>query len=120
MPRPKIQKMVCCRPEFTNFHPSNMNGDFEVIMMSVEEYEVIRLIDYQQLSQEECALQMKVSRPTVQLLYASARKKIGKMFVNGAMIKIEGGNYQICNEINCKFMHTGCRGRGHGRNSNNL
>ncbi|MFA6865992.1 MAG: DUF134 domain-containing protein [Clostridia bacterium] len=117
MPRPKIQKMVCRRPDFNNFHPGKMNENSLIIVMSLEEYEVIRLIDNKQLSQEECALQMQVSRPTVQLLYSSARKKISSMLVEGAMIKIEGGNYQICNDPNCEFMQGGCRCHGRGRNN---
>ena len=86
-------------PEITRFYCKNETTGNELVL-TVEEYEVIRLIDIEDLSQEECALQMEVSRPTVQLLYNKARKKIACFIVNGGKLLIEGGSYKVCN--NCK------------------
>lgn len=65
------------------------------MVMKVEEYECIRLIDYMACTQEECARQMGVSRATVQTLYAEARKKLARFLVEGLTLQIEGGDYFI-------------------------
>ena len=66
--------------------------------MTVEEYETIRLIDLEGLTQEECAESMNVAQTTVQRIYNDARRKLAHSLVNGAVLKIEGGNYKLCDE----------------------
>jgi predicted DNA-binding protein (UPF0251 family) len=97
MPRPRKWRKVCCLPESDTFGPLNEDRkDREIIIMSVEEYETIRLIDLEGLTQEECAKNMNVARTTVQRIYNDARKKNAQSLVNGAIIKIEGGDYKVC------------------------
>lgn len=99
MARPKKWRRVCGLPKRNLF--GTLNGsrqDCEIITMTVEEYETIRLIDLEGLMQEECAERMKVARTTVQKIYNDARKKIADALVNGHMLKIEGGDYIVCNE----------------------
>lgn len=67
-----------------------------VVVMTVEEYETIRLIDRQGFSQEECGNYMHIARTTVQQIYADARKKLADALVDGAPLRIEGGNYRLC------------------------
>ena len=69
------------------------------ICISVDEYETLRLIDKEGLSQEECGEQMEVARTTVQQIYNNARRKIAEALVEGAAIKIEGGDYRLCDGI---------------------
>lgn len=64
--------------------------------MTVEEYETIRLIDLEGLTQEECSEIMEVARTTVQRIYNDARRKLADSLVNGAVLKIEGGDYRLC------------------------
>lgn len=71
----------------------------EAIQMTVVEFETIRLIDYEGLSQEECGEIMDVARSTIQRIYNNARKKIADSMVNGKPLKIQGGNYKLCDEI---------------------
>lgn len=101
MPRPKKCRKVCCLPKINEFNP--VGGSHHCIVLTVDEYETIRLIDKEDFSQEECAQYMKVARTTVQMVYNSARKKIAIALVEGYSVRIEGGTYILCDgkEIQC-------------------
>lgn len=97
MARPVKLRKVCCLPEDSKFGPLGSSSDSsDYINMEIDEYEVIRLIDLEGFSQEECAEQMHVSRPTVQRIYMEARKKLAESLVNGKVLFIEGGEYLLC------------------------
>lgn len=101
MPRPQRCRMVCSLPQAEEFGPiGSAHTDNYRTTMSVDEYEVIRLIDLVGLTQEQCAAQMKVARTTVTGIYERARQKIADALVNGKRLVIEGGNYQICTAPN--------------------
>lgn len=108
MPRPKKFRRVCSLPQVKNFIPSEASGMTETVQMSVEEYEVIRLMDLENFSQDESAERMGVARSTVQRIYDAARKKIADCIVNGKSLKIEGGNYRLCSGEDEKEI-CGCR-----------
>ena len=95
MSRPQKCRRVCAEPRFTEFSPRGVSSR-DVITLSTDEYEVFRLVDYENKTHEECAKQMDISRTTVTEIYDSARKKIAKFLVNGLSLKIQGGNYRIC------------------------
>ena len=62
MPRPRKWRRVCRLPQNTLFGP--LAGiDDGTIVMTVEEYETIRLIDLEGLNQEACAERMHVGPP---------------------------------------------------------
>jgi predicted DNA-binding protein (UPF0251 family) len=67
----------------------------ESLELFLDEYESIRLLDYEGLTQEEAAIKMEVSRPTLTRIYEKARKKIAQAFVEGKMIQIEGGKVEF-------------------------
>lgn len=95
MPRPKRCRRICSEPLNSVFYPS-VDNDLEGISLTLDEYEVIRLVDLEGYSHLECAKQMDVSRSTVQEIYESARRKIASFIVYGRKLYIRGGNYQVC------------------------
>ncbi len=97
MPRPRKWRKVCCLPQNNLFGPINeIVETSEIIKMSIEEYETVRLIDLQGFMQEEAAEKMNIARTTVQRIYNDARKKIAQSLVNGLVLLIEGGDYRLC------------------------
>ncbi len=96
MPRPRKWRKVCCLPGSNCFGPLNVPAQESFIIMSVDEYETIRLIDLQGFTQEQCAEQMSIARTTVQHIYSDARKKLADSLVNGKVLRIEGGDFQLC------------------------
>ena len=108
MPRPAKSRKVCRLPENDLFSPQGGENRREVVL-TVDEYETIRLIDRESFSQEECGRYMGIARTTVQQVYTSARQKIAEALVEGLRIRIQGGNYRLCdgNEERCDC--GGCR-----------
>ncbi len=93
MPRPKQFRKIVSPPLMTGFKPFGIpRAQLEEVVLHYDEYEAVRLLDYEGLMQEQAAEKMNVSRPTLTRIYESARKTIAKAFVEGKMIVIEGGN----------------------------
>ncbi len=95
MPRPPRCRRICDAPQVDTFCPNGC-GDSEPILLTLDEYEVIRLVDLEQQTHEQCAVQMDISRSTVQEIYESARRKIAACLVHRKPLHITGGNYRIC------------------------
>lgn len=93
MPRPSKPKRVSGLPRCCEFSGEICKNQAHHIVVSVEEFETVRLIDYLGMTQEECASSMNVSRITVQTLYAEARKKLARFLVEGSRLQIQGGNF---------------------------
>ena len=64
-------------PKCSEFESQSFKNNNRIVL-DIEEYEAIRLMDYMGLTQEESSKQMKVSRATFQALYMDARKKISR------------------------------------------
>ena len=64
-------------------------------MLTVDEFEAVRLTDLEGLNQEETAEQMKVHRSTISRILNSAHRKIADALVNVKAIRITGGNCKI-------------------------
>lgn len=107
MPRPRKCRRVCLMPSSTNFGPLDTDdSERPIISMGVDEFEAIRLIDLEELTQEEAAERMNVARTTAQAIYTSARKKLAECLVSGKDLRIDGGDYRICDE---QMPHCGCQ-----------
>jgi len=64
--------------------------------MTLDEFETIRLLDLEGLTQEQAAMRMDVARTTVQAIYSSARQKLADCLVNEKALTIQGGDYVLC------------------------
>jgi len=86
-------------PAYDSFIPEKASQKKEVVL-TIDEYETIRLIDLEKLTHEQCARQMDISRTTVTQLYETARYKIADSIINGKRLLISGGHYRICDGTN--------------------
>lgn len=114
MSRPRKCRRVCGLPANNAFYPAR--GEYleqDAVILTVEEYETLRLIDHENFSQEECGEYMQVARTSVQLMYNNARKKLAHALVNGLPFRIEGGHYILCSEGGHRRGRRGCHRRNH-------
>lgn len=96
MPRPVRHRRMQRPPLIKGFKPyGGQLRSKEKVVLLMEEYEAIRLMDFEMLTQLEGAKLMDVSRPTFTRIYDSARKKIGKALVLSMQLEIDGGNVQL-------------------------
>ena len=106
MPRPQKCRCVCATPRCAGFLPAEEQSGKDAVVLAVDEYEAIRLIDLVGLTQEECAARMEIARTTVTGIYDSARRKLADALVNGRGLVVRGGNYRLCEGAG-----PGCGGR---------
>ncbi len=119
MPRPSRCRRICAEPEIDGFSPCGIKSAGQVLL-TVDEFEAIRLIDYEKKTHEQCGKQMDISRTTVTEIYERARGKIADCIVNGKELRIVGGNYALCNGSAAKYCgkRCGCRFDFSGKNPN--
>ena len=140
MARNPKERVVSHPPLFTTFKPAGVIGDkLETVVLELDEYEAIRLADYEGLEHEQSAEAMGISRSTFTRLVERARKKMASMLIDGLKLTINGGsihfkeNLYRCVECRhlfraslqeeseqCPLCHSQClvnfaRGFGHGR-----
>jgi predicted DNA-binding protein (UPF0251 family) len=80
--------------------------DLEEVVMSLDEFEALRLADLDALYQEQAAKQMNVSRTTFSRIIDSARRKMADAIVHGKAVRIEGGPIQVAGRRCCR-LHDG-------------
>lgn len=108
MARPTRCRRICGEPTYHSFIPEGIS-DREKIILTVDEYEVIRLIDLEKFTHQECSNQMDISRTTVTEIYSIAREKIADSIVNGKPLVISGGNYRLCDGSAIRYCHKHCK-----------
>ncbi len=108
MARPHRCRRICSRPSYDSFVPEGISCGSPVVL-TLDEYEAVRLIDLEGRTHEQCAKQMDVSRTTVTEIYESARNKIAESLVNGRPLFISGGHYRICDGSAVRYCQKNCR-----------
>jgi predicted DNA-binding protein (UPF0251 family) len=93
--RPKKSRLIEKEPEIKKFSPRGRPGRPDEISVKMEEFEAIRLIDCLGKKQTEAAKEMCVSQQTLSRIIRKARKNLSDAFINGKIIKIQGGKYKV-------------------------
>lgn len=111
-PRSRTPRKVATPPIIKGFKPYGgglKDKSLDAVHLLMEEYEAVRLCDYDHFNHQKAAALMGVSRPTFTRIYASALEKIATSFVQGRGMIIEGGHVYFdsewctCMVCECKF-----------------
>lgn len=115
MARPFKNRMVSGKPGSVVYKPAGVPARvLQWVVLGMDEFESIRLLDHDGLSQEQAAEAMSVSRPTVTRVYSSARKKIAEALTEGKAVLIEGGPVDQIEKLGFDSAGRGQHRRGDG------
>jgi uncharacterized protein len=96
MTRPKCCRKIGCGPDATYFKPRGIPvSSLEEVHLTLDEFEAVKLADYEGLYQEQAAARMTISRQTFGRIIDAAHKKIADALIHGKALKIEGGEVEI-------------------------
>jgi uncharacterized protein len=73
-------------------------SSLEEVVLSLDEFEAIRLADREGLYHEQAAERMKVLRQTFGRIVEAARGKIARVLVEGLSLRIEGGEIEMAEQ----------------------
>ena len=112
MPRPFCHRRIAGQPAASIFKPVGIPmTDLDEVVMTLDEFEAVRLADLGKLYQERAAEQMGVSRPTFSRIVESAHAKIADAIVHGKALRIEGGPVEVdAGPRRCCGIHAPARG----------
>jgi predicted DNA-binding protein (UPF0251 family) len=97
--RPRKCRIIRSTPSARFFKPRGIPlCELQIVTLKDEEWEAIRLADYQHLDQQTAAEQMGISRPTFSRVLASARTTVAKALAEGAALQIGGGDFHHCRD----------------------
>ena len=97
--RPRKYRIVKIDPKISQFSPRGRPGRPDEVELKMDEFEALRLADYQGLNQKEAAKSMHISQQTFSRILAKARNLIAKGITTGSAIRIQGGQYVISSRI---------------------
>jgi len=104
MTRPKYCRKIGCEPGARYYKPQGIHSSaLEEVIITLDEFEALRLADFEGLYQENSAASMNISRQTFGRIIDSARKKIADALVHGKALRIGGGtvSFEENGELNC-------------------
>ncbi|MCU4163997.1 DUF134 domain-containing protein [Carboxylicivirga caseinilyticus] len=109
MPRRRRLRKIVAPPGFKGYKPYGHRPNSKMVELLYEEYEAIKLADYDLLNQLEASKLMGISRATFARIYESARRKIAEALVETKEIKTVYGNahmdenWYVCNQCHARF-----------------
>ncbi|MCX5811749.1 MAG: DUF134 domain-containing protein [Proteobacteria bacterium] len=93
MSRPKKNRCINYFPNSSYFKPKGIPlYQLKEVLLNLDEFEAIRLADYEGLYHEKAAEQMNISRPTFGRILDNARNKVADIIINGKALQIETVN----------------------------
>lgn len=96
MPRPKCHRHIIGVPDEQYFKPRGIPSiELEEIVLHLDEFEAVRLADYEHLYQEQAAEKMNISRQTFGRIIDTAHQKIADVLINGKALRIDGGDFAL-------------------------
>ena len=99
MPRRKRCRNIQGPPACDGFKPRGIPSRFlETVVLTLDEYESIRLADHENLEHEAASERMGISRSVFTRMLDDARKKVAKAIVEGCELLIEGGEYHFAHK----------------------
>jgi len=105
MSRPKYCRHIAGVPDNRYFKPKGIPSSLlDEVVLTLDEYEAIRLADLHGLYQEQAARRMRISRQTFGRIIVSAHRKIADVLIHGKALKIEGGEVSVdqSNPMTCR------------------
>ena len=93
--RPKKVRYIQRMPKIVQFSPRGRPGRPDEIELTLDEFEAIKLADYQGFRQDEGAVAMKLSRASFGRILRKARKKVASALVMGKIVRIRMGDVQV-------------------------
>jgi predicted DNA-binding protein (UPF0251 family) len=109
--RPHCCRLVAGEPGATVFKPAGRRCcEADLVCMTLDEFEALRLADLEGLYQEQGAVRMGISRATFGRIVESAHRKVAEALVHAKALRIQGG------PVRCRPSATGpCGKRSGGR-----
>ena len=90
-------------PRLRGFKPFGCSefkqNETEVVLF--EEYEALRLSEYEGLDHDSAAAKMNVSRPTFTRILNKCISKIANAFIEGKTIVVDGGEFEFAEKVKC-------------------
>ena len=96
--RPIKYRIVTKSPKISQFSPRGKAGRPDEIDLKMDQFEAIRLADFEGMGQQKAAEKMKISQQTFSRILRKARKAVSDALVNGKIIRIQGGQYVITSQ----------------------
>ena len=93
--RPRKIRFVKSEPKIKQFSPRGKPGRPDEVILTLDQYEALRLVDYKGLRQTKAAKIMGVSRSTLGRIIKEARFRLANGLINGKIIRIIGGKVKI-------------------------
>ncbi|KKT24644.1 MAG: hypothetical protein A2Y33_16105 [Spirochaetes bacterium GWF1_51_8] len=102
MPRPFKCRRMEAQPVYRHFFPPDTDErNVETVVLTLDEWEAVRLADWAGYYQEDAAARMEVSRQTFGNIITSARRKIADCLINGKPLSVDGGAVEVAGRHIC-------------------
>lgn len=96
--RPPKYRIVSKEPKISQFSPRGRAGRPDEVELKIDQFEALRLADFEGLNQKEAAKTMHISQQTFSRILSKARKTVAEGIIQGKIIRVQGGKYVIRNQ----------------------